>query len=328
MEIENNRIKLAPVWEKRLKIARFFVYFIFVLGIFWGMYLILFPSANFVFSFKNPNSSKNTVVDPRIENGEFARSGKVENEKKLVFDTNPLGDFSEVEIEFYLDSKSLEADNGEISVRRSFRSFFYPDGEKIENSEGIDFPRLLSANNSVFIASQEKIWPIADATIFTSMGWDWNDILISNSEEIANYEKQKLFTLKSPHPDGTIFSDKETGKYYLIENGKKREIENEENFASAFKMNPVIAQNKGLETKKQCQLEKSLSFGKKYKCVISIEEMRKLVGNDFQFEANFGNSVKINEISVTFKKSFNMENLNSSISLLKSRIKANYGQAQ
>lgn len=324
----NDGPQLDPVWQKRYKIARFFVYFIFVLGIFWGMYLVLFPLANFVFSFKNPDSSKNTVVEPRNENGDLIRSGKVENPNKLVFDTNPLGDFSEVEIEFSLDSKSLEIENGEISVRRSFRSFFYPKGEGIENSEGIDFPRLLSANNSVFIASQGKIWPIADAATFTSMGWDWNDVLTSNSEEIAKYEKQKLFTLKSPHPDGTIFSDKETGKYYFIENGKKRKIENEENFASVFKMNPVIAQNKGLETKKQCQLEKSFGFGRKYKCVISIEEMRKLVGNDFQFETNFGNSVKITEISVTFKKSFNMENLKSSITILKNRTKANYGQAQ
>lgn len=324
----NNILKLDPIWQKRYKTAKIFVYLVFVLAIIYAAYLILFPSASFIFSFKNPNSSKNTVVEPRNEKGKLILGGKMENGNKLIFDTNPLGDFSEVEIDFTLSNNSADIQSSSISVRRSYRSFFYPEGEKINAPENTDLPSLLSANNSVFIASQGKIWPIADATTFVSMGWNWNDVAISSSEEIGKYEKQKLFTIKNPHPDGTIFSEKETEKYYLIESGEKREIENIENFLPNLKTNPIIADKKGLETKSHCELESAFGFGKKYKCIIPIEEMRNLIGNDFQFEASFGNDVKITNISATFKKSFNLENLKSSISILKNRTAANYGQNQ
>lgn len=320
--------QLDPIWQKRYKFAKIFVYVFFVLCLLLAAYLILFPSANFVFSFKNPDSSKNTVVEPRSGKEELIRSGKVEEGKKLIFDTNPLGDFSEVEIDFTLDGKSSGIENGEVSVRRSYRSFLYPEGEKINAPENTDLPRLLSANDSVFIASQGKIWPIADAITFSSMGWSWDDVIPSNSEETGKYEKQKLFTVKNPHPDGTIFSKKENGKYYLIENGEKREIENIENFLPYLKTTPIISEEKGLEIKSHCKLQSTFSFSKKYKCTIPIQKMRSLIGNDFQFEANFGNEVKITQISATFKKSFNLENLKSSISILKSRTAANYGQSQ
>lgn len=322
----DNQQFINPAWQKRYKITKFFVYLVFVLCVFCAAYLILFPSANFVFSFKNPDSSKNTVVEPRNEQGELIRNGKTEG-RKLIFDTNPLGDFSEVEIDFTLD-KSSDIKNGEVSVRRSYRSFFYPEGEKIDVPENTDLPKLLSDNNSVFIASQGKIWPIADAITFSSMGWDWNDVITSNSEEIGKDEKQKLFTIKNPHPDGTIFSDKDSGKYYIIENREKREIENIQNFLPYSKTNPIIAENKGLDIKSSCKLQSTISFSKKYKCIIPIQEMRNHIGNDFQFEANFENNAKIIQISATFKKSFNLENLKSSISILKSRILLNYGQSQ
>jgi hypothetical protein len=326
--MSEKKIQLNPVWQKRYKLAKFGVYTVFVLCLFLASYLILFPSASFIFSFKNPDSSKNTVVDPRSEKGELIRSGKVENGSQLIFDANPLGDFSEVELEFTLDGNSSDIGNGSVSTRRSYRSFFYPEGEKIDYPENTDLPRLLSANNSVFIASQGKIWPIADAITFSSMGWDWNDVVASNSEEIGNYEKQKLFTLKNPHPDGTIFSEKESGKYFLIENGEKREIGNIENFLPFTRTNPIIADEKGLEIKSRCELQSAFGFGKKYKCAIPIQEMRTLVGNDFRFEANFGNEVKITQISATFKKAFNLENLKSSVSILKNRTAANYGNNQ
>lgn len=323
-----DNLNLNPVWQKRYKLAKIGVYAIFFLCLLLASYLILFPSANFVFSFSNPDSSKNTVVDPRNENGKLIRSGKIEDGNKFVFDTNPLGDFSQAEVVFTLDSDSADINNNLTSARRSYRAFFYPEGEKINVPENTDFPRLLSANDSVFIASQGKIWPIADATTFVSMGWDWNDVSVSSSEEIGKYEKQRLFTAKTPHPDGTIFSEKETGKYYLIENGEKREITNIGNFLPYLKTKPIIVDGKGLEAKSQCELKSSLGFGKNYKCVIPIEKMRTLTGNDFQFEANFGNDVKISNISITFKKSFNLENLRSSISILKSRTAANYGNNQ
>ena len=101
-------------------------------------YLLLFPSANFIFSFKNPDSLKNTVADPRKENGELIRNGQISGDEKMIFDTNLVGDFSEAEVSFTLTGKSSTIEDGSVSVRKSFRSFFYPEGEAITK---IDIPQ-------------------------------------------------------------------------------------------------------------------------------------------------------------------------------------------
>lgn len=325
----SDNLKLDSIWEKRYRIARFFVYLIFAMGFIFAAYLVLFPSANFSFSFLNPDSAKNTIVEPRNENGNLIKNGKVKKEADFIFDTNPLGNFSEAEIEITLEKESEKIEEGIISTRKSFRSFFYPEGEEINDLNNVSFAKLLSTKESVYLASGSKIWPIADSVTFESMRWSWNDVIPSNSEEIGSYEKQKLFTLKSPHPDGTVFSDKETGEYYLIENGEKRLVKNQANLISLLKTNPVIAEEKGLTVISSCKIESSWKFLRKYKCLVPIREMQNFLGNDYEFRANFGQDVDIRNLKVTFKKSFDFENLKSSIATLKNRFKANYyGQNQ
>lgn len=322
----DKEIILDSIWQKRYRKARFFVYLFFVLLFIYAGYLILFPSAKFIFSFPTPDSSKNTVVEPRSENGNLIKNGRPSEKGKMIFDANPLGNFSEVEINFTLEKKSAAINSGSVSVRKSFRSFFYPEGEKTEISENTQFAKLLSTKDSVFLVSQDKIWPIADATTFESMGWDWSDVAAASSEEIGSYEKQKLFALRTPHPSGTVFFDQEAGKYFLIENGQKREVENPNNLSSRLSMNPIIAEKKGLEISNRCEIKPSWKFLRKYKCVISIQEMQGLLGNDYQFEVDLDSKVKIRNLEVTFKKNLNLENLQSSIAILKNRTAANYGK--
>lgn len=325
----SDSLKLGLIWEKRYKIARFFVYLIFAMGFIFAAYLVLFPSSNFSFSFLNPDSAKNTIVEPRNENGDLVKNGKVKKETNFIFDANPLGNFSEAEIEITLEKKSKKIEGGIISARKSFRSFFYPEGKEIDDLENVSFAKLLSTKESVYLVSGKKIWPIADAITFESMGWNWNDVAPSNSEEIGSYEKQKLFTLKSPHPDGTVFSDKETGKYYLVENGEKKPVKITADLISFTKTNPIIAEEKGLKTISSCEMKSSWKFLRKYKCLIPIREMQNLLGNDYEFRANFDQDVDIKNLKITFKKSFNFENFKSSLAMLKNRFKANYyGQDQ
>ncbi|MDO8529364.1 MAG: hypothetical protein Q7S18_01720 [bacterium] len=319
-----NEIQLNAVWQKRYKTARFFLYVIFTLTLFYVAYLILFPSAGFNFFFKTPDSSKNTVVEPRTASGALIRNGATDRSGKMIFDANPLGDYSEAEVSFILENKSADIQNGIVSVRKSYRSFFYPEGKEAETLDNLKAPLLLSSNDSVFLESDGKVWPIADVPTFEAMGFNWNNVTPASSEEIGTYEKQKLFTLKTPHPNGIVFFDKETGKYYLVENGEKREIKNAEAINSYLKINPIIADSKGLEAKSQCELRKSFGFYKTYKCTIPTENIKKNPGNDYQFEVNLDPSVKIQTIDVTFKKPATLKNAKSSLSIMKSRIKANY----
>jgi hypothetical protein len=377
----SNNLQLNELWEKRYKNARFLVYLVFVLSMAYAAYLLLFPSANFVFSFKNPDSLKNTVADPRKENGELIRNGQVEGDKKMIFDTNLVGDFSEAEVSFTLNGKSSNIEEGDVEVRKSFRSFFYPEGDAITK---IDTPQLfkisddyyqlkdntlykfvsekaylsnydsgqavskdenflknyplseeflgfrdgtlLSSDISVFVVSGNKIWPINNPVTFASNGWNWNDVIPASGEEIGIYQKEKLFTIKTPQPDGTLFLDKNTGKYYLISDGKKHELVEKDAIDFYSKIHPLSAEKKNLDIKTQCALSSSFGLSKKYACTIPIDEMKDLSGDDFEFQSSFGNDIDVQDISVTFKKKMNMTNLKSSLSTLKSRLLLNYGQ--
>lgn len=317
-------LKLNNQWQKRYEIARFFLYATFALTLSYMVYLILFPSAEFTFSFKTPDSSKNTVVEPRTENGALIKNGRTDQSGKIIFDANPLGDYSQAQVTFVLENKSADIEHGAVSARKSYRSFFYPEGNEIETLDNSKSPMLLSSKDSVFLKSAGKIWPIADTLTFEAMGWNWDDVSPASSEEIGTYEEQKLFTLKIPHPDGTVFLDKENGKQYLIENGKKREIKNAEIMNSYLKINPVVAERKGLEIKSRCEFQKSFGFYKTYTCTIPIKDIKNILGNDYQFEVNLNPDIKIQKINVMFKKPATIENAKSSVSILKNRIKANY----
>ena len=381
--MSNSVIKLNNLWEKRYKNTRFLVYLVFAASIFYAGYLVLFPSASFIFSFKNPDSLKNTVADPRKETNEPIRNGQTEGDKKMVFDSNLVGDFSEAEVSFTLSGKSGDIEDGNVEIRKSFRSFFYPNGSpvtKIEIPElfkinddyyelrdnvlykfvsekaylsnydasqasakdenflknysvseeflGFRDGTLLSSDISVYIVSGNKIWPINNPVTFASNGWSWDDVVSASGEEIGIYQKEKLFTIKTPQPDGTLFADKNTGKYYLISGGEKHELIGKEVIDFYRKINPLPAEEKNLDIREQCSLTSSFGLSKKYSCTVPINEMKDLSGDDFEFQASFGNDVDVQNISVIFKKQMNMANLKSSLSTLKSRLLLNYGQSQ
>ena len=52
---------------------------------------------------------------------------------------------------------------------------------------------LASFEQSVFILSEGKSYPVADAETFVQMGFDWNNVVALDSEELNIYKKQKQF---------------------------------------------------------------------------------------------------------------------------------------
>ena len=76
-----------------------------------------------------------------------------------------------------------------------------------ENLIGFADGSLISYGVSVFIVSSGKILPVNNTITFSSMGYDWNDVIPASGDEISLYEKDKLFTISSPHPNGTVMKD-------------------------------------------------------------------------------------------------------------------------
>ncbi len=329
-------IKLEPDWQKKYQWLRVLIYAVFILGFLYLGCLSFFPSARFLFSFAVP-SSKNNLSNPRNSQNVIIKNGEIEKGENLTFDaflSASEGNFSKIEVDIKLDKKSLPIQNGEISLAKSYQSFFYPLGDsvevKAEDKPGFAGGTLISYGQSVFIVSGNEILPINSPAAFESRGFYWDDVIPVSSEEIGAYEKGKLFTADRPDPDGTIFTGKESGKYYLIQNSTKRELIGSDVIQSYLKKNPVLVDEKGLLKENSCQLKEKFGlFGKSYSCVIAIENLKQVPGNDYRFEAVFSPDIKIKEMKTAFQKTMSWSNLRSSLAEIKQRIISRYyGQPQ
>lgn len=344
-------------------------------------YLILFPSAYFTFNFSSPNSLKNTVIDPRDSAGEYANHGAVPLGQKMIFDAALVGNYEKAKIELVLDRQSDSPEDLEISARKSFQSFFYPEsapleaktgeaykingdyyllsdgklkkfisqnayltqfGEDQAKSEDVSFldkypldenmvgyadGTLISYGISAYIVSSGKILPINNVVTFSAMGYNWNDVKPASADEISFYEKDKLFTISSAHPNGTAFAASDTGKSYLVENGTLRPVSNSEILKSWQKSRPVAVTEKSLDTKEACTLsKKTLSF-RTYSCDLPLEKFADLIGKDYEFYLDSDRDIKIDNISITFKKQTDWNNLKLTLADLFNKFKNNYGLA-
>jgi hypothetical protein len=432
-------IALEPSWKKKYFYSRIFVYALFLASVFYLAYLLLFPSAPFTFSFLNPNSSKNTLVDPRNDREEKLSNGKISANQKIIFNANLDGTFSKASVQFSLDNKSAQAVSGNVSIRKSFRSFLYPTGkpmgfpdgsllknkgnfyavsqgklrrfanENVTNALGfnqeaflevadeeldyndkgyaidsVNYPEdslfriqdnyyqlrggqlsefisekayltrynagqaiqkdasflnnyplsenkigfadgsLVSFDIGAYVVSENNIYPIADPRTFELMGFSWDDVIPISEDDLAFYARQPLFTINDPHPNGTIFLEKEDGKYYLIENGQKRELTGLNIVKIYLKRKPIEADKASLTVSSSCRIRKNGIIWKTYSCEVDLRPFQNLSGNDFELASNFDSDVQAANVSVTFKKSFDHENMRLALADIKNKIILNY----
>lgn len=343
-------------------------------------YLVLFPTAYFTFSFLNPNSLQNTIINPRLDYGKFADNGKIS--RNLSFDAALAGNYSKIKISFELSKKSDPLESGQISLKKSYQAFLYPEEDysnisssdsaifKVDNKyyslkdnklakfisekayltryapdqaieKDADFLKnyelsdeiigfadgtLISYGISAYIVSSGHILPINNVTTFSAMGYDWNDVIPVSGDEVSLYEKDKLFTLSSPHPTGTIMKTKENGKYYLIRDYKKYELPNEIADRYILKKSPVSVSEKSLDLVKNCQIKKETLSFRTYSCEISLEDFKDLIGKDYELKLTTDNEIRIDVLNISFEKSASYANLKLAVKDIINKIKGNYVQ--
>jgi len=417
---------------------QFLLYLGAILLAFYLAFVIIFPKLPFTFSFLNPNSSKNTVFNPRLLNNDFPEKGKFK--ENILFNTNFSGSYSTAKINLNLSKKSSLPDSLNISVRKSYQAFLYAsegligfkDGSFLKNngsfyivSEGklrkfnnitvlsglgylqenfkevsiddlkynslgeeirknneypdstffriddnyyilenqilkkfiSDEAFLSSYNNSqaikkdigflnnypvsedlagfadgtiiaydisAYIINGNQILPISDTQTFENKGFDWEDVIKVGSDEIANYEKGKLFTMNNSHANGFVFKTIEDSKYYIIKDGKKYSLPTENIAKSWLKKEPIMVSEKSLKIKNNCQLNQSPFNSKSYSCEIPLDIFDNLIGTSYEFELETSEEIKLDSIDVNFKKNIDFKNLKEFFSGLISRIKKNY----
>jgi len=373
------QIPLEKNIYKTYKKLQLVLYFFAFLSAAYFAYLVLFPSAYFAYDFSRPNSLKNSIISPRDLEGKYAEHGAVASKNKLVFDTALVGNYGRAKIEFTMDKNSDSPDSLDISARKSYRAFFYPEGEPAtqnsatiykfsedyyllsgsmlkkfisrnaylsqydesdaevqdasilkkypldQNLIGYADGTLISYGISAYIVSSGKLLPINNTATFSAMGYNWNNVRQASADEISLYEKDKLFTISSPHPNGTIFKTTDTKKSYLIENGIKRPITDLDIPNSWQKNGSIAIEEKSLSVSDQCRLTKETFSFRTYSCDIPLDKFSNLIGKDYEFSLSADREIKIDNINVTFKRNVNWDNFKTTIRDLINRIKTNYG---
>lgn len=319
--------------KENLKKYRIYQAFLYLFSFSFGLYVflsIVFPTAYFSFSFLNPSSTKNNIVRPRNEQNILPDRGKVSVGEKMDFNTALIGSYSKAIIMVDLAKKSEPISNGKISARKSYQDFFYPEGELIdyfyEKNSG-EFPdgSLVAYGESVYVVSGDKIFPIDSVETFLAQGYSWDDLIQASADQLANYKKEKLMSLSSPHPDGTILAS-DIGKFYLIKDGQKRQFTSKEIADLWIKKSPIAISEDSLKISENCELKKKSFTRDTYSCEMSIDKFKNLIGKDFEFSAEFGNDVKIDNLYVEFKKDWSWSNFKLRINEMIFRAKNNYSR--
>jgi len=218
----------------------------------------------------------------------------------------------------YNENQAIEKDD-------SFLEKFPLDGQALGFRDGT----LISYGISVYIASSGKILPVNNTITFSSMGYDWNDVIPASGDEVSLYEKDKLFTISHPHPNGTIMKDVQKDKWYIIENGEKHLLPSD-TIAQTWlvKGNPIFVSEESLSLKDNCVLEKNTFSSRAYSCDIPLENFKSVIGKDYEFKLSGDNDVKLETINTNFQKTASWENFKETVVSLLTRIKANYVQVQ
>lgn len=213
----------------------------------------------------------------------------------------------------YDSSQALEKDSNFLNN--------YPATEELASfSNGT----LISNNTSVFEIANGQILPIADIITFESKGFDWNDIIAVGSDEITIYAKGKLFTLDTPHPDGSVFKTIENSKYYIIKDKQKHFLPTENIATSWLKKNPVIASEKSIELSSSCEPKKSILNSNSYSCDIPLDIFENIIGTNYEFELQSNKEIVLDFINVDFKKNITFKNFVGFFSETLNKIKQNY----
>ena len=229
--------------------------------------------------------------------------------------------FSQIKISIKSDNRD-QLNNKTIITQKSYKAFFYPEAQNLENLNDKEENRLVSVDGSGFIVGNGQKTPINNPTTFESLGYQWENVH-PNNIDLSTYEKQKLATISSAHPTGTILKTIPHNNYYFIENSTKRKVID----SSAKNIeNAISVDEKSLKEQESCTLKNSTFSKKTYECTLNLSQLNSLIGKDYRFDLeNLPANFKIKQIDLEFKKTMNQENFRFFLGSLKQKILYRFG---
>lgn len=232
-------LSLSKPWKITLVTGRVVLWLVFIVGLSAFAFSILFPSQEFVFDFENSKAQKNTLRDPRSVDGVSQENGLLENVETLIIDASAFGDFSTVSILLSGSDDALPLSTGTVAVRRSQKSFFYPEG----NPAGFPKGTLIRFEDTFFhIAPNGTRKRFSSEETVRSLGLDPASFLVVSSEELFKNRDGGLVDVSGTEPpSGSFIRSEDT--FYEWRNGKLIPFVSREAYLARFPENWAISKD-------------------------------------------------------------------------------------
>ncbi|QQS20635.1 MAG: hypothetical protein IPL87_03630 [Candidatus Moraniibacteriota bacterium] len=196
-----------------------------------------------------------------------------------------------------------------------------------ENWRSFPSGTLLSWGDGVFLMDQTSPRPILGVDIFLSLGYSWEDVVPANDEEISLEQKGRSVDFSAAHPDGTVFHETDTNRFFLILNKTKHELRGDaiRNFWLGTRK-PIAVSSQSLTTSATCDLSvhSFLFFAPTLECRLPLEALAKFRGDTYELRTTFLGASAFERLDVSFEAAVKKETLLTRLSKLKNRVLARY----
>ncbi len=306
---------------------RVLLYGVFILCSTFVLYKIIFPAAYFSFDFTKPRALTNTIFTPRT------------TENIVLFTAVAIGTFDTAKVTLTFDAPENTPTDAHLSVKKGYSVAL---GARVESDYGFYAPQqppqthpirsgvLFSHRNGVWVVDKSTIRPIADATTLLAKGWSFDDVRTLNKNLLTNYTKGRMFTLKDPHPDGTLFYERDTDTFYIY-NAHDNILHaiSRETVKQSFPQNPLITiESANRTTLDTCTLHRSALPWRRARisCTVRLDDLKNLLGTEYQFAISGIRTHNLRSINVTLMRAPTIANAHVSLALIKQRLLHHYTQ--
>jgi len=229
---------------------------------------------------------------------------------------------------YYIDKDET---THELISKNAFDSYLFKDDTILSsentvqtkeiNPDTIGFApaTLISSKDSIYVTDNTTKHPIQDERAFLALGYNFDNVLKTNSEERSAHKNAKLFTTRSAHPFGTIFYAQDADRTFIFDNNLLNKIPN----TSTAKKHSIQAQEASRTTTASCILKKTLR-PRQYTCTTSLAHINKFDGNVYQFALKDAPNTQINTINIQLFTTLNETALSQRIEALKRRLNTIY----
>ena len=216
--------------EKIYRIIRVAIFFIPVLVVAVGAYLVFFPIDSYNFYPDNPKLSKFDI-------------SKNADTNALSFGVFPLRTYRYIDLSMNFkksDKANCDSAAPDVTLAKTYQAFLNPTADTITSEDQLrsllfednktKFPNgsllHLKPTNEVFLITHGKKILFPGPEILLAFGYSFDNLIDVEQSDIDQFPNadQKVFLWTMPHPDGTIFQAFPSHTLYLVSDGKKYPI--------------------------------------------------------------------------------------------------------